>query len=520
MSLILTKSTPGHPASYVNRFKNTFEIKANAEIAVQEVVINRSKKFVVGPDARLYVRHGDAANVNEWNVPQVVALVAGTYDPTEMAAHLQQQLNAYESHPQWQGNWTCAATQVAGEFAKFTIASVQATTASSALPTAANLTLLFGNKPPTTTPTYDASTGIVTSNGNVSTWSSCISNHPLSLNDGQFTVKITGSTSKMRIGLHCNNLYNPAKKTAVHPAYQVAVDTITDGGTVEVFSVLRINEGENRNTLVPLEYNDGTVLQVTSTDNHITFMVENDIVKVYMGTAADPKKTLIIDDMLPVCTRTYALYPFIQMRDSSEAQFVTYTPIQSFDPQASVFQLNDGNARRNVNEALEAATDNYQSAESSLRKGLAANLLVSSTSLIVNPYNAYTWDANMAEELGFDTANVTPSTTAGGTETFASNSVPDRSGSDEIMYVRLTGLTFASHNGVTGGPSRILQPLARFTDNKTFGRMHFVPPQRTYLKLHNPSRLTVQEVQVDIVNSDEQVVGDLLGHTFVSLHVK
>ena len=74
MSLILTKSTAGHPASYVNRFKNTFEIKANAEIAVHEVVINRSKKFVVGTNARLYVRHGDAANVNLWNTPQVVRL--------------------------------------------------------------------------------------------------------------------------------------------------------------------------------------------------------------------------------------------------------------------------------------------------------------------------------------------------------------------------------------------------------------------------------------------------------------
>ena len=53
MSLILTKSTPGHPAFYVNRFKNTFEIKPNAEIAVQEVVLNPSKKFVVGPDDEL-----------------------------------------------------------------------------------------------------------------------------------------------------------------------------------------------------------------------------------------------------------------------------------------------------------------------------------------------------------------------------------------------------------------------------------------------------------------------------------
>ena len=50
MSLILTQSdsTPGsNPASYVNRFKNTFQIKANAEIAVQEVVLNRMGRFDV-----------------------------------------------------------------------------------------------------------------------------------------------------------------------------------------------------------------------------------------------------------------------------------------------------------------------------------------------------------------------------------------------------------------------------------------------------------------------------------------
>jgi hypothetical protein len=270
--------------------------------------------------------------------------------------------------------------------------------------------------------------------------------------------------------------------------------------------------------LTPLQYGD--VIQVTEADNFITFKVENDIVKVYYGDAANPKKNLIIDDMLPVCTRTYALYPFIQMRDSSEAQFVTYTPLQSFDPKASVLQLNDFNARHNVNEALEAATQNYLEQPNSLRKGLAANLLVSSTSLFVNPYRSYTWDANMSEELGFDDAYVTPSTVAGATETFLSNNVPDRSGSDEIMYVRLTGLTFASHNGVSGGPSRILQPLARFTDNKTFGRMHFIPPERTYLKLNNPVKLTVQEIQIDRVNSNEQIVADLLDYTFVSLHIK
>ena len=88
------------------------------------------------------------------------------------------------------------------------------------------------------------------------------------------------------------------------------------------------------------------------------------------------------------------------------------------------------------------------------------------------------------------------------------------------MYVRLTGLTLQSQNGATGGPRRILQPLARFTDNKTHGRMHFVPPERTYLKLHNPNKLTLQEVQVDIVNSDEKVAKDLQAHTYVALHIR
>ena len=91
---------------------------------------------------------------------------------------------------------------------------------------------------------------------------------------------------------------------------------------------------------------------------------------------------------------------------------------------------------------------------------------------------------------------------------------------DGLLYVRLTGLTFESQNGAVQGPSRIIQPLARFTDNKTFGRMHFVPPERTYLKLHNPHKLMVQEIQIDIVNADETIATDLQAITYVTLHVR
>ena len=64
MSLILTQSTPGNANSYVNRFKNTFELPPNAEIAVQEVVMNRKASFTVRPDTKFYVRHTPDGVVN------------------------------------------------------------------------------------------------------------------------------------------------------------------------------------------------------------------------------------------------------------------------------------------------------------------------------------------------------------------------------------------------------------------------------------------------------------------------
>ena len=50
--------------------------------------------------------------------------------------------------------------------------------------------------------------------------------------------------------------------------------------------------------------------------------------------------------------------------------------------------------------------------------------------------------------------------------------------------------------------------------------MHFVPPERTYLKLHNPHKLMVQEIQIDIVNADETIATDLQAITYVTLHVR
>ena len=90
------------------------------------------------------------------------------------------------------------------------------------------------------------------------------------------------------------------------------------------------------------------------------------------------------------------------------------------------------------------------------------------------------------------------------------------------MFIRLTGLTFESLNGTEGvnGPSRILQPISRFTDHKTHGMIRFVPPERTYLNLHNPNKLMIHSVQVEIVDANERLVTDLADNTFVIFHIR
>ena len=40
------------------------------------------------------------------------------------------------------------------------------------------------------------------------------------------------------------------------------------------------------------------------------------------------------------------------------------------------------------------------------------------------------------------------------------------------------------------------------------------------IKLHNPHKLMVQEIQIDIVNADETIATDLQAITYVALHVR
>ena len=76
----------------------------------------------------------------------------------------------------------------------------------------------------------------------------------------------------------------------------------------------------------------------------------------------------------------------------------------------------------------------------------------------------------MGDEMGFAVPNMSPSTTKLVASTthreIWHGSTNFTISGDGLLYVRLTGLTFESQNGAVQGPSRIIQPLARFTEGE------------------------------------------------------
>ena len=111
MSLLITKSPAGQPNSYQNHFKETFEIKPHSQIAVQEVTLHRLNLFTIGADSSFQIYHGTALTaLGTLDFAYEVPVLEGTYGYDKLAQHIQSQLNLYEFHPVYAGNWTCSHT--------------------------------------------------------------------------------------------------------------------------------------------------------------------------------------------------------------------------------------------------------------------------------------------------------------------------------------------------------------------------------------------------------------------------
>ncbi len=138
--------------------------------------------------------------------------------------------------------------------------------------------------------------------------------------------------------------------------------------------------------------------------------------------------------------------------------------------------------------------------------------------------------ANMSRELGFDgdlaiikqsiyAAVVAPAPPVGQRIRFLSLSAG--AFSIHSAFVRVNDLTIRSFNGATQSRSQILWHLPKFSnEGKQFGDLYFSPGEKTYIKLHNTHRETINQLSIDIVGRNEQIVQDLTGATIVVLHIR
>ena len=93
--------------------------------------------------------------------------------------------------------------------------------------------------------------------------------------------------------------------------------------------------------------------------------------------------------------------------------------------------------------------------------------------------------------------------------------------SSHTAFIRCPTLTHQSLNMAKELPSKILYHIPRFSNSgKEFGNLFYEPHEKTYLELKNTEELKLNELRVDIVNTDETICEDLAGQTTICLHFR
>ena len=534
MSLLITKSPAGKPNSYQNHFKETFEIKPHSQIAVQEVTLHRLNLFTIGADSSFQIYHGTALTaLGTLDFAYEVPVLEGTYGYDSLAQHIQSQLNLYEFHPVYAGNWTCSYTTDphTKEFNGFQLAVSQTNSQSTALiPDTAEIHVVDMD--------YSAFNGRCTASKDGGLiWF----DKALLATEGTLVVDasdiINDASGTLDIGLGRDYDYNADSSKWID--YNVEVDV---NGNLIVYNGWSVNSSTGPHVYrvaAEVQYwedDDSDLSALTknydwhsSTYTHIKFLLENQKLSIYVGSSVS-QTTLVTDKLKPVSIGAYALYPSIllgQEDDFVEIKGMTFSATHTRSGRAlkvtkfpsAVPALHADTNIKNLPRVFGGGTStSYRGTRSGDKSLDNSDILVVSKEK--QPYHYSQNTSNMGPELGFNRA-VISADTDGGTSTFKSAVLPKKV-PDEPMFVRTTGFTFESLNGTAGveGPSRILQPLSRFMGNKTSGMLKFVPPERTYLDLHNPNKLVLHSISVEIVNADETLVQDLSDTTCVVFHIR
>ena len=101
-----------------------------------------------------------------------------------------------------------------------------------------------------------------------------------------------------------------------------------------------------------------------------------------------------------------------------------------------------------------------------------------------------------------------------------SGSLPPSS-SRSSYFITCPTLTQESQNFGKGTPSKILYHIPQFSNaGEDVGALFFEPGEKTYIRLGNTEKLSINTLDINIVDKNEQVVQDLDGNTVVVLHIR
>ena len=57
-------------------------------------------------------------------------------------------------------------------------------------------------------------------------------------------------------------------------------------------------------------------------------------------------------------------------------------------------------------------------------------------------------------------------------------------------------------------------------DGRQYGALHFEPGEKTYVKLHNPAPMLLNQLDIQIVDGEEKELETLTGTTQVVFHIR
>jgi hypothetical protein len=90
------------------------------------------------------------------------------------------------------------------------------------------------------------------------------------------------------------------------------------------------------------------------------------------------------------------------------------------------------------------------------------------------------------------------------------------------MFVRLKNHALNSYNGNKGSISNIIYSCPRFdAQGNTDGLLFYEPhSEKVYVKFNNASDFILNSLAIDIVDVNEKPIGNLMGNTLVTLHIR